>query len=243
MILSSLQNPKVKDYCKLMKSKKERDQRGLFIVEGEHLVEEALKYGQVLEILVEENTNFNLPIQPMMVTKAVMEKICDTETPQGIIALCQQKQGELNNVNRVLLLDDLNDPGNLGTIIRTADAFGFDAIIMSPNTVDLYNPKVVRATQGAIFRVNPLRQSLPEAILQLQNQGVKIYAADLKGTPLSMLPQEDKIAFVMGNEAQGISQAVKEVVDGSVTIEMAGETESLNVAIAAAIIMYNFRKR
>lgn len=240
-MITSLQNIKVKEYVKLMREKKERDAKEQFIVEGEHLVFEALKEDLVLEILVLEQTNYQLPIEPIIVTKAVMNKICDTINPQGIIALCKQPKREIVEFNRLLLLDDVRDPGNLGTILRSSDAFGFNGIILSQNSVDIYNPKVIRATQGAIFRVNIVRCEITSMISSLQAKGVKVYAADLAGEYLHNTQAAESMAFVLGNEALGISNEVKALVDNLLTIEMTGDSESLNVSVAASIIMYQFR--
>lgn len=242
MIITSVQNPKVKEYVKLMNQKKERDLSASFIVEGEHLVFEAIHEGVVKEILVLEGKSYDLPMEYITVTKDVMNKICDTKSPQGIIARCVQKESKLPEGTRYLLLDDVQDPGNLGTLLRSADAFSFDAVILSENTVDLYNPKVIRATQGAIFRVTTLRMPILEAITSLQKKGVKVFAADLNGQALKDLPPDERMGIVLGNEAQGISSLVRSHVDGRVTIEMTGGSESLNVSVAGSIIMYNFRK-
>jgi RNA methyltransferase, TrmH family len=241
MKITSVQNALVKQFVKLMNLKKERDLTSQFIVEGEHLVFEALRANLAIEVLVLEGSNYPLEVEPIIVTKEVMNKICDTINPQGIIARCQQKKDEIDSFNRVLLLDDVRDPGNLGTILRSADAFGFDGIIVSPNTVDLYNPKVIRATQGAILRTKVVREDLISAINTLQEKGVHVYAADLDGKELSSINPIEQMAFVMGNEAKGVSQAVLEQVDDKLTIEMTGSSESLNVSIAASIIMYQFR--
>jgi RNA methyltransferase, TrmH family len=241
MIITSVQNAKVKQYVKLMNLKKERDLTNQFIVEGEHLVFEALRANLAIEVFVLEGSNYPLEIEPIVVTKEVMNKICDTINPQGIIALCQQKKTTLDSFKRILLLDDVRDPGNLGTILRSADAFGFDGLIVSPNTVDLYNPKVIRATQGAILRMKVLREELTTAINTLKEKGVHVYAADLEGQALSSIKPLEQMAFVMGNEAKGVSDSVLDCVDDTLTIEMTGSSESLNVSIAASIIMYQFR--
>lgn len=242
MVITSVNNDKVKVYHKLMNQKKERDKQSRFIVEGEHLVFEAIKEGVAIEIMVLEGSQYDLDCESIIVSKEVMNKICDTKTPQGIIALCQMRPSQLEHFNRILLLDDLQDPGNLGTIIRSCDAFLFDGIIMSPNTVDVYNPKVIRSTQGSIFRVTFLKQDLTTAIKDLQAKGVFVFAADLQGQALGSVKQQEKLAFVMGNESQGVSLSILNSVDDRVTIEMPGSSESLNVAVAASIVMYNFRK-
>lgn len=242
MRITSVQNKKVKEYVKLIKQKKARQSMQSFIVEGAHLVEEAIREGVALEVLVLEGQTISYDVPTIEVTEEVMRKISDTKSPQGVIAKCRMIEPAHNHFERILLLDDVNDPGNLGTILRSADAFGFDVVYLSDQTVDLYNPKVIRATQGAIFRVPTIRASLKTIIPELKQLGVKVFAADLGGIPLHKLSSQEKMAFVMGNEANGVSIEILNLVDESLTIEMTGASESLNVSVAASIIMYNFRK-
>lgn len=242
-MITSLKNDLVKQYTKLVQSKKERDTLGLFVVEGEHLVSEAIKEGLIVEVLIsDEKYKEYEKYQHQYVSKEVMEKICDTVTPQGIIGLCRKPNiGSLSNYNRVLLVDNIQDPGNLGTIIRTADAFNFDGIILNTETVDVYNPKVIRSTQGAILRVKILRKDLGEAISELKGLGVKVYGTSLTGTSLSSIKPEKHMAFILGNEAKGVNPEYLNMTDENILIEMSGKAESLNVAVASGIIMYYFR--
>jgi TrmH family RNA methyltransferase len=227
-----------------MTSKKERDQEGLYVVEGEHLVYEALKENVVSELII-SNNKYDLFTfdNKVYVTDDIMKKICDTVTPQGIIALCKQKQlKELKRYDRILLLDNIQDPGNLGTIIRSCVAFNFDGIVMGLNTVDVYNPKVVRSTQGAIFKVDLIKANLVDYIDYLKSMGVSIFGTSLDGTVLSNIKSQEKMAFIMGNEGNGVSIDLLSITDQNVLIEISEKSESLNVAVASSIIMYNFRK-
>lgn len=243
MEITSLNNDLVKYYKKLMNSKKERDQANLFIVEGEHLVAEAINENIVEEIMISDSNYDHFEgFRKIYVTVLIMKKICNTVSPQGVIALCRQKNSKLTTFNRLLLLDDIQDPGNLGTIIRSADAFNFDGIIMSEHTTDVYSPKVIRATQGSLFRVNIMRTNLSSYMEYLKQKGVKVYGTSLEGENLSLLEKSEKMAFILGNEGNGVDKLILGQTDGNILIEMSGNSESLNVAIASAIIMYNFRK-
>lgn len=240
MVIRSTQNPKVKQYVKLMRQKKEREKSGRYIVEGEHLVFEAIAHDVSEEVFVLEGKQYPLDIPYTEVSAEVMNKICDTKSPQGIIACCRMKEKQMEFGSRVLLLDDIQDPGNLGTLLRSADAFRFNTVIRSPQTVDLYNPKVVRATQGAIFRVNTIELPILEAIQRLMDNGFIVFRADLGGQALSEIKAQDKMAIILGNEARGIHPDIRNLVPNSVTIEMSGDSESLNVGVAGSIIMYKF---
>ncbi len=242
-MITSVRNDLVKYYVKLMTSKKERDKEGLFVVEGEHLVEEAIKANVVEEVMISDlkyENQFNVNYK--YISNEVMNKICDTKTPQGVIALCRQQEAVIKNFNRLILLDNIQDPGNLGTIIRTSDAFNFDGIIVNLSTVDIYNPKVIRSTQGAIFRKPIIKVDLKSYFSVLRNNNVLIYGTSLFGEPLSNIESSEKMAFILGNEGNGVSKELLDVTDKNIYIEMNGMSESLNVGVASAIIMYKFRK-
>ena len=154
MLYTSIENKKIKELKKL-NTKKYRDLNNVFIVEGEHLVLEAYKNGVLKELILEENTKLNLNVETNYATYNVLKYISNLDTPNKIIGICEKLNKNLVG-NRVLILDDIQDPGNLGTIIRSAVAFNIDTIVLSKNTVDLYNPKVIRATQGMIFHMKNL---------------------------------------------------------------------------------------
>ena len=162
--IESVKNPKVKAWKKLL-TKKERDQSGQYLIEGFHLVEEALKEQIVLEVII--NQDIEMPVhlnldgpEVVYVNEDVMKVICDTETPQGVVAVCEKRIYRMENVKmeKLLLLDRVQDPGNLGTLIRTADAAGMDAVILGEGCADPYNPKVVRATQGSLFHLPIIKE-------------------------------------------------------------------------------------
>jgi len=171
----------------------------------------------------------------------VFSAICDTKTPQGVAAVLRMQSHPASGP-RLVALDGVQDPGNLGTIIRTAVSFGFDEVILSPDCADLYNEKTVRATQGALFHIPCARGDLGEAIAGLKQQGFAVHATALDSSvPLQQLEETEKMAFVFGNEGQGVTEKIQKESDSRVRIEMEG-FESLNVAVAAGIVMYRFRR-
>lgn len=239
-MITSIQNETIKSLMKL-KQKKYRDETGLFLVEGYHLVEEALKYQCAMKIITTENIQYD--IETVQVSQNVMNKLAFTKTPQLIMALCQQlkTQDILENGKRYLLLDRVQDPGNVGTIMRTALALGYDQVIMSKDCVDLYNDKVIRSTQGALFQMNVCVMDLVEVIVHLQKHDVNVYGTSLhQALSINEYEKQEKMAFVMGNEGQGISQTVLEACDHALYIPIQS-IESLNVAVASAIVMYHFQ--
>lgn len=242
-VISSKDNKKIKDYRKL-NTTKGRKKSGLFLIEGEHLVEEAIKHGvNFEEIIISEGFDHDLELSNkalMYVTEEVMKSLSSLETPPGIIAIIKNVKERKLSYNRVLLLENIQDPGNLGTLIRTADAFGFKTIIVSPDTVDPYNPKVLRAAQGSHFHLNILTRQVSEAVMAFK--GLKI------GTSLddavyidSFNKPDDDIMLVLGNEGSGLREDTLNMMDINAKIDMVGDSESLNVAIAGAILMHHFK--
>ncbi len=231
MKITSIQNDNVK-YWVSLKNKKIRDKERNFIVEGDHLIEEARKNNLIKYIIscVDEDADF-------YVTKEIMEKISDQKSISYNAAVV--KFIPENSVNgNVIILDNLQDPGNLGTIIRSSVAFNIDTIIISDTSVDLYNPKVVRATEGMIFNLNIIRRNLEEIIPVLKNLGYKIVGTDVnEGTDVRNISKEN-VAIVIGNEGSGMSENIKELCDEFINIKINKSCESLNAGVAASIIMY-----
>ena len=241
MIYTSLNNEKIKEIKKL-NIKKYREIENLFIVEGEHLVLEAYKKGVLKTLIVEENTSFNLDVETMIVTREVIKHITELETPQNIIGICN-KLTEEKIGNKVLVLDDIQDPGNLGAIIRSAVAFNIDTIVISNNTVDLYNSKVVRASQGMLFNINIIRKDIKEIILNLKKENYKILATRVtSGKSLKSIVKTNKFAIIMGNEGNGVSKDILDISDEYLYIDINKNCESLNVAVATSIILYELDK-
>ena len=240
-MITSLQNETIKEIMKL-KQKKYRDEKDLFLVEGYHLVEEARKANCIQMLITTLEEKF--VEKTLYVSDKVMEKLAFTKSPQPIMAICYKNKNQelLKAGKRYLLLDGLQDPGNVGTIMRTALAFGYDQIIMSKDCVDLYNDKVIRSTQGALFQMNTCIMDLKEAITFLKQQGVKVYGTCLQNAQsIDQQQRYSQMAFVMGNEGQGVHQEILDLCDERLYIPIQS-IESLNVAIAAAITMYHFKE-
>lgn len=239
MLYTSTENKKIKSIKKL-NTKKYRDEYGKFLIEGEHLVLEAYKLGVLNELILEENTDLNLDVDKTHVTKTVLKYISDLDNPPRVIGICD-KLKEKNIGNKIIILDDIQDPGNLGTIIRSAVAFDIDTIVLSKNTVDLYNSKVIRATQGMLFNVNIIERDLVNFIKSLKDY--KIYGTKVtNGKSLKKLEKSEKFAIIVGNEGNGVSSKVLDHCTDYIYIDMNKKCESLNVGVAASIIMYELDK-
>lgn len=236
----SKDNKKVKEWNALHQ-KKHRDETGKFLVEGEHLIQEALEAGAVETILYTESCPFAFD-RTVEVTEPVMNKISANPSGAKYIAVCRQMRTPPQQMKRVLLLDGIQDPGNLGTLVRTAKSFSFDAVFCSEETVDLYNDKTVRSTQGALFHIPVIRCNLNDLVRQLQKEGVQVVATTLEqAVSMEDIPEQEQMAFILGNEGQGVHQELQKAADVRLRIEMSG-FESLNVAVAGGIIMYRYRK-
>jgi len=241
MLITSIDNPKVKDYIKLQQ-KKYRDKSGKFIVEGMHLVLEAYKCGIIEEVILEQDEVLPMEVPIVYVTEEIIKKISALDHPIHILALCKKIPEKENLGTRVLLLDDIQDPGNLGTIIRSAVAFDIDTIVLSPKTVDLYNPKVVRSTQGMLFHTNIIRRDLKSIIKVLKEKQIPVYGTKVEyGKDVRKLHNEENYALVVGNEGNGVSDEVIELCDQNLLIEMNNKVESLNVGVATSILLYELR--
>ncbi len=242
MKIESIQNAKVKEWNKL-KEKKYRDQTSHFIIEGDHLLKEALKTQQVLEIiaLTEEFKEENIPFYK--VTENIMKKLSKQQSIPKVIAICK-KAIKKNIHGNVCLLDDIQDPGNLGTIIRSAVAFQIDTIILSDNTVDMYNEKVLRASEGMIFHLNILRGNIAEYCKTLKKQGYFIYGTNVQnGQSLKDISFSSKSAIIIGNEGRGMNPALQQDCDKLIYIPMTNQCESLNAGVCASIIFYEMHKK
>lgn len=243
MMITSVQNPKVKEWRKL-KQKKERDKLGIFLIEGTHLVEEAHESEwEISEIIYEES--YSLPEWADMytcyaVTDNVFTSITETKTPQGIAAIVRKQSVSAATGSKHLLLDGIQDPGNLGTIIRTADAAGFDTVILGKGTVDLYNDKVIRSTQGSVFHLSVMEGDLHSYIGEFKEAGFEIWTTSLDNAEYyTDVEVPEKLALILGNEGAGVSTSILEKASKNVKIPMYGKAESLNVSVAAGILMYH----
>ena len=244
-MITSVSNKKIKDIQKL-KENKNIKKYGLYLVEGKHLIEEALEAKVVEEIIISENFEEFSLIEAFSgeitkVSNNVMKNITDTITSQGIIAICKvvKKELEINKYNKVLILDRIQDPGNLGTIIRTADAFDFDCIILGKGTTSLYGQKVIRSTQGSNFHIDCFDNINLVNLLDEMSE-FNIFATSLKADKYieQLNSISGKVAVVFGNEGAGVSEDILEKVNNLLKISMPGRAESLNVSIAAGIVMH-----
>lgn len=238
-MITSASNNTIKALIKL-RQKKYRDETGYYLVEGEHLVEEAMKAKQVECLISTKDITSDLPI--IAVSDEVMSKLSFTKSPQSIMAKCKiKKEKKLVDGKRYLILDDLQDPGNIGTLIRTALAFSIDQVILSNNCVDLYNDKLLRSMQGANFHISCIYDDLKTVISTLKKNNVKIIGSALEnGQDIKQIEISEKMAFIVGNEGNGMNKDILQECDyvGYIPINT---IESLNVAIAGSIMMYHFK--
>jgi RNA methyltransferase, TrmH family len=240
-IITSLQNNKVKQWVKYQ-LKKHRDEDGVFLAEGEHLVKEAQMAGILKEVMISGPVDFDLLVPKTEVTPEICKKISSTQSGVNIIGLCSFPQNRHPDLQRWLLCDDIQNPGNLGTIIRTALSFGFDAVAVSEGCADVYNDKTLRSSQGAVFHLPIIRDDLGDVIKDLKHKEFTVLSSALDDAlALSEFECNVPIALILGNEGQGVSHRLMNMADGRVKIEMPG-FESLNVAVAAGILCYHWRK-
>lgn len=255
-MITSTSNVKVKWLLKLQQKRKVRESEGLFTVEGLRMFEETPK-SCIREIYVserfyekyKENLKIDKP-KIEMLSDHVFAHISDTKSPQGILCVVEMQSYTLEQIvmkkpAHILILEDVRDPGNMGTILRTAEGAGVTGIILSGNCVDMYNPKVIRSTMGSIYRVPFLYvEELKEIVRKFKQEGIRIYATNLNGTEYYAEEQyHADLAFMLGNEANGLSAEIAELADTQVKIPMQGEVESLNVAIAASIFMFEVSRQ
>ena len=246
--LSSAKNPKVLSWRSL-RDKKGRLEQNAFLVEGVRMVREALSSSfTVNAVLLREGfvPDFVIPdsIRTYLLPEHVFQSVCDTKTPQGIAAVLNLQAKEAAG-SRLLALDGVQDPGNVGTIIRTADAAGFDGVLFSPECADLFSPKVLRSTMGSIFRLGfSFPPSLPDALENLKQHGYSILSSQLDGDPFyERKDVSDSFVLVIGNEGNGVSTPVKAAATHRLRLPMRGGAESLNAAVAAGIMMYELTKQ
>lgn len=249
---TSVNNPQIKAIGKLQQ-KKYREESGYYLIEGFHLVEEALKASvKYQEILATEASLSRLAqlglaydeSKLIKISQSVASHLSSTKNSQDIFMTVKINQPEhfAFSYGKWVLLDDLADPGNVGTIIRTADAAGFDGVILSNKTVDLYNPKVQRSMQGSQFHLNLIKADLPDAIASLKAADIPVYASllDLAAKQLGDFAPVDQVALIIGNEAHGVSPEIAALADEKLYIPIKGRAESLNAAVAAGIMIYHF---
>lgn len=254
-IITSKDNEIIKNIRKL-KEKKYRDINNEYIVEGIKMIKEAISEEAVIKLIIvcEENANSGAIDKKLLyeiakyeciyVSKKVFDLISEVKTPQGILAVIEKDNSEDKidyKQDVIVVLDGIQDPGNLGTILRTIDSVGLNQVIVSKETADAYNPKVVRSTMGAIFRVNIIESdNLLDTLKNIKKHKYKIMATSLETDNSIYDIDYNKKVLVIGNEANGVSQDILDYADEKIKIPMLGKTESLNASVATAVILYEY---
>jgi len=238
-MIESLENKNIK-HLQSLQEKKYRNLHNKFVVEGYHLIEEAHKSGYLKSIFIKEGESIDIPVETYVVSERVFKKISVLET-SSIIGICSKLETELTYSDKIIILDGIQDPGNLGTIIRGCKAFNVKTIICSPDTVDLYNPKVIRSTGGIIFDLNIIYVDLTKIINDLKEKDYLIYATDVDAGEDIKNIQKNKVAIIMGNEGNGVRENIKNLAE-PINIKTNSEVESLNVAMATTIILYELNR-
>ncbi len=256
-VITSSKNPQLKNISQLLKQKKDRDEQKRFVIEGFRIVKDACIYAPELIRTVYVSEDFDMAQLPCLpkntdtevVKTTVFEGISGTVSTQGILAVVEQPEYTLEEIleagngekAKYLILEDIQDPGNLGTMIRTAEAAGITAVIMSKGTADIFNPKVTRATMGSCFRVPFIYAEDFDGVLKsVKSRGVTVYGAYLRGGQnFRDTVFADRCAIMIGNEGNGLTDEAVALADKRVFIPMEGKIESLNAAVAAAILMYS----
>lgn len=248
--ITSRQNPLILRLRRLSSGRKERREEGVFLCEGPKMLSEALRWGaEINTVLLTDKAS--LPPLPesaraALVPEDLLRSVARTETPQGVVFLCRGKSMALPEKltgTRYLVLDGVQDPGNVGTIWRTADAFGADALILLPGCADPWNPKTVRATMGAVFRLPVYETELPGLEARLAAADIPLYAAALREDTADVREISfDRAAAVIGSEGRGVSSQVLERCAKTVKIPMRETCESLNAAVAAAVVLWEMAR-
>jgi RNA methyltransferase, TrmH family len=251
--ISSVNNKLIKSLAKL-KQKKYREETGLYLIEGFHLVEEALKAKHkyfyllgTIEALTQAKDNYQIDLTTskiITINNVIARHLSSTKNPQNIFMVLKISEPKALSFNygKWVLLDHLSDPGNVGTIIRTADAADFNGVVLAPQSVDLYNPKTQRAMQGSQFHIELITQDLSDVIGKLHSNAIPVYSSilDHSAKQLQNFAPIPQLGLVIGNEAHGVSEEIAHLCDERLYIPINGQAESLNAAVAAGIIIYYF---
>lgn len=259
-MITSSANPKVKQVVQWQTKARERRSAGVFLTEGFKMLEEA-PAELIKEVYMAQGAAERTLAQPVfrekldevgyeLVSDEIFAKMSDTQTPQGVLCVVKQPQYSLEQLLStpaplLAVLENLQDPGNLGTIVRTGEGAGITGVIMSRQTVDIFNPKTIRATMGSVFRVPFLyADSLEETITKLHEKGIHTYAAHLAGKKYyDSFSFCQGTAFLIGNEGNGLSRETAELAEEYLKIPMEGKVESLNAAVAASLLMYEAHRQ
>jgi len=259
-MITSVANGRVKQIVQWQTKARERRKDGVFLAEGIKMFEEAPEE-IVVEVYLSADVEEKCKEKPALyeklnrtgyevVSPEVFAKMSDTQTPQGILTVLKRQEYQLEELIRhpnplFIILENLQDPGNLGTIVRTGEGAGITGVIMSDRTVDIYNPKTIRATMGSVYRVPFLYvPDLREVMVQLHEKGVHTYAAHLKGKNYyDTFSFREPSAFLIGNEGNGLTKELADMAEAYLKIPMEGQVESLNAAVASALLMYEAHRQ
>lgn len=256
-MITSSANSRVKQVIQWQTKAKERKKAGVFLTEGFKMYEEA-PLESILEVYVAESALASLEKMAVKLKKtgyevvadSLFKKMADTQTPQGILCVVKQPEYRLEEILKqdrplLMILENLQDPGNLGTIIRTGEGAGVTGVIMTAKTVDIFNPKVIRATMGSVFRVPFLYvEDMEDTLKKLKEKGIRTYAAHLAGREYyDSFSFTGGTAFLIGNEGNGLEKKTADLADSYLKIPMEGKVESLNAAIAASLLMYEAQRQ
>ena len=242
MIITSRDNSKIKHIRKLF-NKKDSMNEELFVIEGENLVEEAIKNNLLVELYVLDKTNVKNDFPYTYVTEDVMKSITNMQSVPRLIGISKYiNKSELGK--RIVILDDVQDPGNAGTIIRNSVAFDIDTVVFSKNSVSPYNEKVLRSTGGMIYNINIIIDDITKIIKKIKEKNIKVYSTSLKSSnSLLNIEKASEFAIIFGNEGNGVKEEIIDMSDESIRIDMNSKCESLNVGVSSGIILYHMYKR
>ena len=238
MLITSKDNNKIKEIRKLY-DKKYSMSKNLFVIEGENLVEEALKNNKLVELYALDGTNVKYDFEYNTVSEEVMKSISSLKSTPRLIGISKYiTKNEIGG--RIVILDDVQDPGNVGTIIRNCAAFNIDTLIVSKNTANVYSDKVLRSTGGMIYNINIVIDDIESQIKELKQNNIKIYGTSLsKSKSLKNMQKTDKFAIIFGNEGNGVKKELLDLCDEIIRIDMDNKCESLNVGVSTGIILYH----
>ena len=255
-MITSTSNQQIKKLSLLMKKAKERKEQGLFVVEGVKMFGEAPRewlagvYVSEQFVSNEEHRELLSDVPYEIVADSVFRAVSDTQTPQGILAVVRMPKYTMDDMLRgdqthLLILESVQDPGNLGTMVRTGEGAGITGVVMNRTTVDLFNPKTIRSTMGSIYRVPfVVADDLEQTLQMLKKKGVRLYAAHLKGQKqYDAFDYTEATGFLIGNEGNGLSDEIANAADSYIRIPMEGQVESLNAAISASLLMYECNRQ
>ena len=252
-MITSNQNSKIKLVRALLGRAKERREAGAFVAEGVRLVEEAVNVNWKFRFALYDETlseRGGMQVESLRaagvdveeVSASVMKSISETETPQGILAVLESTNLPIpRSANFILVPDQIRDPGNLGTLLRSAAAAGVGAVLIPPDTTDVFAPKVLRSGMGAHFRLPICSMSWDE--IEAASKGFQVYVADMEGRSCWETDLRTPVVLIIGNEAEGASESARKLADGSVSIPMSGETESLNAGAAGSVLMFEVMRQ